>query len=337
MRPLVCINVACAVSLASTAAIACSYSQVFRADVVPMDGSAGVPTNAEARILYVGIDLYALDDETAGALMLRPVGGDAITATVEVSSLAGGIVVTARPEAPLAPLTQYEVLDWVDDSQCSDELGCRMEEPVVVSRFTTGDSPDDQPPEFAGLTGFGTEAAACDESACCGPYRVITARPSYDPASDDGPEGSIRYRLYSSDGPALSPVAVGHSSNLWGFIDCDGGALGDDEIGRLDLQVGDYVVRAVDLAGNEDANEIIARLDASCEDAELEDTDGGEGDDLDDLDDGGGEGASCAMTPGRGGTATSAVVACAVLAGIVRRRPGRPSRPQPAGRAKSSE
>lgn len=238
---------------------ACSGdAALHRRLVQPADGAEGIPVNTEIRIQYTGASAPEVRTGLEG-LAVRPVGGgDPIELTVETRPSDEGVVVVARPTAPLAVGAAYEILDRLADEWCVSDP-C-LSEPAVVATFTTSDVEDLVAPAFGGLVEVSASADECDSSACCGPYSVVSHGFGWEPANDDGPADQIRYNVYGPGGSLVAALV----SSARGYETCAGAPTGDDEIGHFQVGPGEWSVRAVDLAGNEDDNEIVVQVEATC-------------------------------------------------------------------------
>jgi hypothetical protein len=211
-------------------------------DVLPADGTTGVPTNAQVRLDYDGFETTGLQD-----VEVRPVGGAALTTTIALLGNAGyplRHLVVVRLQAPLAPQTQYEV-----------RAGS-----TVVSTFRTGDGADTMPPTFAGIASVTTSVTDCASSACCGPNRIAYVHMGWGGVSDDFSTATVRYNVYA--GSAL--VVPMTSGRAVGYQVCSGELTGAGPSGDFQVGSGGYRVRAVDLAGNEDTNNVTQDVMVSC-------------------------------------------------------------------------
>jgi len=221
-------------------------------DVLPADGTTGVPTNAQVRLDYYGFETTGLQ-----AVEVRPVGGAALTTTIALLGNAGyplRQLVVVRLQAPLAPQTQYEV-----------RAGS-----TVVSTFRTGDGADTMPPTFAGIASVTTSVTDCADSACCGPNRIAYVHMDWGGVSDDFGTATVRYNVYAGSALVVPMTLDG----AVGYQVCSGELTGTGPSGNFQGGSGGYRVRAVDLAGNEDTNNVTQDVMVSC----TPQSDGGNGD-----------------------------------------------------------
>ena len=212
-------------------------------DVMPANGATGVPTNAQVRLDYAGFETAGLQD-----VEVRLVDGAALATTVVTLGNAGyplRNLVVARLQAPLAPQTQYEV-----------RAGG-----AVVSTFRTGDGADTTPPVFAGIANVTTSATDCRDSACCGPNRIAYVHMDWGGVSDDFSIGLVRFNVYGAGGNLVVPMT---SHRVVGYQVCSGQLSGSGPLGEFQGDSGRYRVRAVDLAGNEDTNDVTRDVTFSC-------------------------------------------------------------------------
>jgi uncharacterized protein (TIGR03382 family) len=253
--------VAVAVAVGSIAlprvADACSYPDgIHGRNVMPADGAAGVPTNTRVVVHYE--EVFAAVSPT---LELRPVGGGPkVPAAVRVTHLRWSIVQVLTPLLPLAPGTDYEVLDNLVVDEYCNSYDCEVV-PHVVATFATGPGADLVPPtsSSASVTSSYDEQPSNNS---CGGGASVAHQPSIEGVSDDQPV--VLYNYYAGDGTRLNGplplISVGH-------------ACGSDDLHTYDLRIrGDrFLVRAVDLAGNEDWNghvltgESCDELDGGCQ------------------------------------------------------------------------
>jgi hypothetical protein len=116
---------------------------------------------------------------------------------------------------------------------------CDVGEITVFASFKTGVDPDTTPPDFAGLSS--PEAGGfdnCTSSSCCGHYLIRRFRMTWPSASDAG----------------LGWIGALY---LGMAVYCSVGNPPDDQ-SLIGVQDGSYSVRAVDWAGNEDSNAVMA-------------------------------------------------------------------------------
>jgi hypothetical protein len=234
---------------APTDAAACSLPPPLGIrSISPDDGATAVPTNVRPRVVSYGRpwtdeDIAALED-----LVVRPPGGQPVTAVVQVGRTAFQPlwrVIEVIPDAPLQPDTTYELAGKVR-LDCSWD--CVAATYQVYRTFRTGADPDTTPPTFAGATGvrYGT-VEHCTSSACCGPFVGQRFALEFDAASD--PSGIAGYHIYRAGSLVARVGRLGH-------VLCEGSFTGGGPDADFVYQAsGRYVVHAVDLAGNEDQND----------------------------------------------------------------------------------
>jgi hypothetical protein len=237
-----------------TPAGACSPPPPYSAfGVVPRNGATSVPTNVKVRINHL------LDEPVWREFIIRPVGGEAVAVTR--SELANAFhawrhVTVLTPDAPLAPATTYEIAGKLRPG-CVGAGDCIAETYQVHATFTTGAGPDTTPPTFAGIRSIVTpEREVCTTSGCCGPYTGLGFDIDWDEATDD--TGIAAYHIYEGD-RRVSVLGGGGFALCSGHL--QGGGPGADFVYA---ESGRYVVRAVDLAGNEDTNDVGIDLVLDC-------------------------------------------------------------------------
>ena len=272
LRPvLVSLGVAALAVIRAGHALACGALPCGQLDdVLPPDGSVGLPLNTEIRILYFG----ALPQPAEGGscevdlarLRLVPRGGAAIELTGALLERSGAAQtwVVAKPSAALAANTTYAV--QLEMGAGIEVCRCDQREWTTVSTFATGAAADDAAPTFTGVSAlsFGERA---DSSSDCGESKLIPAAPAFTPASDASP--ALRYNLYV-DGA----IAKRYVASLTGdtapelYVDCGTGAL---TTATLVAPGARLEARAVDIAGNESAANASVAVTATC--APLTDSD----------------------------------------------------------------
>ena len=230
-------------------AVACSGPWGVQArSVFPPDGAIDVPLNVQPSITYRG-DVGSLDTY----FHVRPVGGLPVELERESSGEPQRLVSSARLLSNLDPDTTYEMLDrvMVPCNSWPDE--CILPGFQVVSTFTTGSSTDDTSPSFAGLGALSSQFLPASEEDTCGFYSSVTFMLTWSPASDDRPDEWVRYNVY--DGANRRQIALLDSTHVTGEALCSGMADFWPLEGLFSGPTGDYYVRAVDAAGNEDDND----------------------------------------------------------------------------------
>lgn len=210
---------------------------IYGRTVQPPDGATGVPINAEIRLRYEG--RLEIDPQ----IRVRPVGE--LPIEVEVEAVDYRLFI-ARPTGGLEANTTYEVLDRV---QVPCDRECMSPGFQVVASFTTGDAADVTPPTFAGLASVNSRYIEFDGT--CGEYSTVIFDLSWEQATDDHPTEWLRYNVYDDRGRGVSLYA---GTSVSGQALCGGSADFWPIEAPFSGPTGEYWVRAVDLAGNEDAN-----------------------------------------------------------------------------------
>jgi len=241
----------------SPSARACSLAQpgVFSRTVWP-DGTQSVPTNSRLVITY-GVVNGGLVVPTFGSdVVLLDSSGAAVPFTMEVT----GNEVVVRPDGGLLPDHSYQLADQRTIPCIATTVdGCALTAaPAVFASFTTGPDPDSAAPVFAGIGGVSVGMhRTCAGDSCCGPYDLYDVDLSWGAGSDDVAR-DVRYNVYRREGSSLMPiVSLEQGTSLSGSRICSGNV-------GAGLEPGDYVVRAVDWAGNEDTNVAARHLGDPC-------------------------------------------------------------------------
>lgn len=261
----------------SPAAPGLTYRVLF-----PPAGSTAVPLNPRLLVRYgTGGNFQLVRDAGVSTLMdgleLRHESGTPvpIQKTTLVSSayrLQRDQAVVIQPLQPLQPETVYQVWDRLAQIPCgrSDQAACAFGEPQLVASFTTGTASDITPPQFAGVTSLEPGVVVdCRDSGCCGPYllRILSAK--WTAADDAVSGGSVLYNLYAEGSSAPLAALIGGTQLSLAYY-CSR-ALGPGDISSLPIELGRYVVRAVDWAGNEDSNTAVFEVTGSCASAPVGD------------------------------------------------------------------
>ncbi|MBI4510757.1 MAG: Ig-like domain-containing protein [Deltaproteobacteria bacterium] len=229
--------------------------------ILPQDTATGVPINAEIRIEYSG-SFY--EEDPLDDIVVRRKGGDPVEVTVTTHRHRESFQVVAKPKAPLEAMTTYEVLARVIEVPCfnwSPDSPCFVKEPTVVSSFTTGNDGDLVAPKFKGAWTVTQRYETCENDGCCGPYNAMFFLFHFDPATDDGPAEWIRYNVYDTQSNKLVLALV---RGVSGYYACSQAGPMEGPFGQFPAAASDYIIRAVDLAGNEEKNEAKVRLDPQC-------------------------------------------------------------------------
>jgi len=216
-----------------------------------------VPTNARLVVRYnmtgtpLNIPAFGSD------LLLLETNGSEVAASTEVL----GSTVVIRPEGGLQPNHAYQLADrrTIPCSGIGVDPCPLAADPQVFASFTTSAVVDTAAPVFGGITNIGaTSHQTCNSDACCGTYDIYSVEASWPTASDDVAAGDVRYNFYRREGSSLVLIQelVGGTS-AYGNVACSGSW-------GASLVPGDYVVRAVDWAGNEDSNLATRHLDNPC-------------------------------------------------------------------------
>lgn len=270
--------------------------------IVPDDGEE-IPRNALLWVSYDnvnGFDIEAILRDDAGVEV--PI----VTETFELGPLEtlAQRLLLVEPMQELESGGSYTLTVTPEEDLCAGSVD-------VVKTFTAGEDVDHVAPTFDGIASL--DAAyipdySAGSNCTLGPPRF---RYQVEGAPADGAVGgAVAYRLYL-DGELVALAPVGPRTEGGGVPRPTNVVTYDeptDEGGEPPNRC--FVLRAVDLAGNEDANEDVVCLDGAV--------DGGEADDDDYV-----GGCACALTRPDGGDAGAgflAVVAIGLLGAAVGRR-----------------
>ncbi|MCC7000299.1 MAG: hypothetical protein IT370_37215 [Deltaproteobacteria bacterium] len=213
-----------------------------------------LPANVRFVVTFDGLPQFAEESIAMHDLALRPLDGVGAGQAVPalVNELAGGgplqRSLSVQATTPLDVGRDYELVGrFADDAQCGTRC-LIVATPVQLGRFRTGPV-DLTAPVFAGAQGATFSGSLCDSTACCGPYNGY----------------SVTFATAPVDEPVLYVIRAAATGQLVGldsqsgFLACTGTSPA-----QVQLTPGEYVVRAVDQAGNEDANDHRVRLAPSC-------------------------------------------------------------------------
>lgn len=230
--------------------------------VFPPDGSSNVPTNARINVRYVYV--------TGGSglnvdFFIRPTGGSNVTTSVQRVSVSNWERRFFTFPNKLKPSTKYEVVTNIQAIPCSlfGTPKCATGALRVVSTFTTGNGDDTKAPTFSGLQSITSASGpnVCNNSACCGPYNYHRFDMKWSAGADESGNDFVLYNVYRSidlNNPVLRYVPKARGAQV-----CSGFYFGQSWDSFRGLP-GDYVVRAVDLANNEETNTVKVRLNDQC-------------------------------------------------------------------------
>jgi MYXO-CTERM domain-containing protein len=250
---------------------ACSFVPgLYERRALPPPEAAGVPTNTRAVVSYLAMG--SMSDPWVGGLgddlEMRSKDGAAVPVTTEKFAVGADwgrwdVMVVLTPTEPLAPHTQYELLDRRGVLSCSRP--CTPGEPTVFASFTTGMGRDDLPPRTSGrgrlLAG---NIETCDSSACCGHYRIRPYEAEW-PAAADDVAASLLYNLYRAGQPTPVMMVLLPATRVGFAVSCDSDRSAQ---GRLLMEPGSYSVRPVDWSGNEGPAVDLGTIPTSCDPAD---------------------------------------------------------------------
>lgn len=216
--------------------------------------SGEVPANVRFVVRFAGLPQFAEESIAMRELALRPLdgvgAGQAVPALVNELPGSGALwrSFSVQATTPLDVGRDYELVGrFADDAQCGTRC-LIVATPVQLGRFRTGPA-DLVAPVFAGAQRATLSGSVCDSTACCGPYNGYAV--TFTTAPVDEP---VQYVIRA----AGTGQVVGLDT-VRGFFACTG-----DSPEPVRLSIGEYLVRAVDQAGNEDANDHRVRLAPSC-------------------------------------------------------------------------
>jgi hypothetical protein len=258
-----------ALCAAAPRARACSdagvYQVVASRTVWPPAG-AMLPANARIVVSYhVSSPDVTVEPRLSSDIELRTADGQAVA--VAVATIGYDVVV--RPVAPLPPGIELRLTDR--RALPCGQLGsaCALTaDPQLIGTFTAGTASDDTPPAFQGLLSVSVGLRqTCTGIECCGHSDSTPVTLAWTAASDETSGADVRYNVYQGldlSAPASTLIAGFVSgTELSGHITCSGST---SPPATPYLPVGVYLVRAVDWAGNEDANDAKLVVLSRCED-----------------------------------------------------------------------
>jgi MYXO-CTERM domain-containing protein len=228
---------------------------------LPEDGATGVPSNARISVSYATQRIAALE-YIDPHLELRDSSGNVVPARFASLRQNGSLLETLTPDDPLVAGT-YQILDLLSATCDTDQISqCRSTEPTVIGSFTASDTADTATPTFAGATGVeATYHPFHHFSDCGGNDAYLLYGVQWAAATDDRSTSWLRYNVYN-DRDELQGVAAAPPVTI--YTGCSN-YLGDP-VTPVDPTQRTFYVRAVDIAGNEDANRLLV-VGATCEEA----------------------------------------------------------------------
>jgi MYXO-CTERM domain-containing protein len=218
--------------------------------VYPGLGAAQVPVNAVVYVTYAG----TTDEIATPGLSLWTHGGGAVEVDVNALPASGAMRRTFAvvPRRPLAPNTQYDVVDRMR-VPCAWAPCAGGPEPTVS--FTTGEVTVAGHPAAPRLVVSEQTAHVCEEADCCGPYHEVLTQV-------DNPGVGVRYDLYDHG------VLVESNAPLVLATNCHPGDRGfPGAFPAVVIGEGTHhlALRAFDQAGNESARATALTVDISCD------------------------------------------------------------------------
>jgi hypothetical protein len=250
--------------------------------VWPADSATGVPSNARIWVHYEVAGMFEVEVDLVDA------DGTEVPLSVEV--LDGGKLeqvspklLVATPLTALARNSEYILSIGTGENVCDD--------PSPIT-FQTGTEADETSPDFGGASGV--DAWFIEGSGAVGPCDIGPDRHHYEVIGGEGAAGAAAYVLLEDE----QPVAWSPSSTALSQIEGTG-----EPRGRC------LVLRAVDVAGNHDDNDVVRCF-------------GEVGDDDDSAAGGDDDAADCSCRTGGSHPGASSVLALMVAAWWMGRRRG---------------
>jgi hypothetical protein len=205
------------------------------------------PANVQPIVEYQG---FLADNGSAsgvaGATIDRHVELRQGTNVVPAAFERAGTSVRIIPNAPLVAGATYDVADpWT--LPCH-EAECAVGVAKVFGSFVPTDARDVTPPTFAGLSSLSLRPTSSANGSCDPPHAFVAVF-AWQPSTDPDATTLEHYNLYRRGEAGLVKQAGMIAGTTYaGIMTC---AAGGAPAGLLP---GAYLVRAVDRAGNEDAN-----------------------------------------------------------------------------------
>jgi MYXO-CTERM domain-containing protein len=220
--------------------------------------ATNVATNPGLLITYVGWYDISGPSTLGPDLVLLDAEGKVVPAAI---APVGRGAVSLHPSSPLRPGATYRLADG-RSVPCNGPACSAAVEPAPFASFTTT-TRDDAAPAFAGLTDVRVDDFT-ESNTSCGQFSGHVVRMRWDPAQDDRLGPDVRYNLQrrapgSSTWQSVKSLSKDLEYQI--FINCTNGK-GSRAV--VDEPLGDYRVRAVDGAGNEDDNEVTLNLADPC-------------------------------------------------------------------------
>jgi hypothetical protein len=213
---------------------------LFEVTTDPEGGT--VPTNARFRVTYefnlisIPYRLALLDDAGAAVEVDVEEGPGSGESVYRYSSSSYFLT----PRSPLAASSRYTLVDSLRGGWCGDPApgGVCEGEPHTLATFQTGPGPDTAPPTSTRATVDTSYAAPSYDS--CRDRGSVWHSVTVEGVADEQPMSTLRFNVYDTEGRLLRRQV---RRPAYGHVCSD--EPDDDDVDEL-------VVRAVDVAGNEE-------------------------------------------------------------------------------------
>lgn len=247
---------------------------------LPTNEAKNIPRNTQIRIIYSGSGLGAsilaplqIRAVTAQGLESEPLPHTIKKTVAQVWRWGYGHYIVVLELNNLLPSNQtIKVLGRLPELPCSYTQGDKKcvypKEHKELSRFTTSAHVDEEAPTFRGLEGFNFRPPQVHEPESCDSHRYLYLSMGFawSPATDNTtPTKMLRYNVYKST-DLITPI-FHLVTGIGASLECPG-TWGETYQQRI-RKGQTYIVRAVDLAGNEDHNLNFHTIPDKCQGLEL--------------------------------------------------------------------
>ncbi|HAA55395.1 MAG TPA: hypothetical protein DCE42_11600 [Myxococcales bacterium] len=247
----------------SHVASACSSPRagIYARTILPSDKSQNIPLNAQISVEYqyfAGFGRFGEWRDQEKIVLIK--AGKEIDVEVKTfgqySALNQRHLIILTPKQALMPSTEYEIHSRIAQTPCSEFASspCVVGGLAKIGSFKTGTVTDTTAPSFqpAAKVSCG-DVESCGHGACCGPYVRGSLSIRWSKAQNEAHADAIRYNIYQSN-DMTKPMLTRVDGNGVTFYKTLSGGFHFPDWSHLGVASGKYVIRAVDIAGNEEQN-----------------------------------------------------------------------------------
>lgn len=243
---------------------ACSGRGSFMQSVYPVDKSQSVPLNT--RVVFIHRAAFREEMPDFKSSDVRIVEKDGTQITFSMAQRSKGEkreIYVIQPKIPLKKDTTYIVQSKARCEHGNSASKCNPSKYLTVSTFTTSGKVDVTPPFFNGIE-QATSSCPYNHENSCGIYSSTSIFIGLGKSTDESGAKNVLYNLYKADD--LSKPIWMFSKYFRGEKIFSGEKDLHDPEGWIELvNSGEkYIMRAIDLAGNEELNTNSVLLKLEC-------------------------------------------------------------------------